>query len=578
MARRTRSARKSGDPSRPNIVLVILVVFFFLSTAILGGLFYFELDTRAKNEEKIKQADKIKNGLEGDLGFYQGVLYAWRAMMGDGKDKDDENMFAQADSTETGNFKEFLDKLDKRYAEIKDKEDKAPEGQPATLDRNDQEVKNLKLLILKSRDDLGWDEGSSKYLTRYSNKYVDMKKDRADALEKSKGHLPDIKAEQAKLTALETQFKGERKKQWDKIKENNDAAEKEITKVRAEMTEQVKANGELAKQLQALSTKHDIALKAKDVEIAKLKEKLDAQGVVADNAAPPPAPLDKKTEMKQGATTYAGAPHALMLDISKGKALWDTPRGRITTVEEKSQRVFIDKGSADGIRPQMTFTVFGAGWDKKAEKMLKGTIEVVRVEAKTAEARVTSLYDADGREIALGDQSPNKALRVGGNPLREGDLLFNLAWGSHVAIAGVIDWNGQDSQTPAAQAEDIDQFRNLLKAQGITVDCFIDLRDGKMYGAITPKTNYLIRGYGYGGIPENQMTDTMKAVNESITLLRKEALERGVFVISPENFGMVIGYRRPTSALATTTLDFRPSLPSAGTIAAGAMQIGGGKQ
>jgi len=280
--------------------------------------------------------------------------------------------------------------------------------------------------------------------------------------------------------------------------------------------------------------------------------------------------VDKATEeklAKEGKIPkYAGVPHALMLDVSKGKTLWDVPRGKIIRVDEKERRVFLDKGLKDGLRVGMTFNIFGAGWNDRAEKMLKGTLEVIQADTKVAQARITSVYDADGRELAMGDPSPNKILREAANPIKEGDLLFNLAWGSHVAIAGVIDWNGQGSETEAGQVEDLEQFRNLLKAQGIIVDAYIDMRDGKIYGQITPKTNYLIRGYGFGFIDKKKSPPRLEAINDSIARMRKDAVEMGMFMISPENFAMVIGYRRPASALSTATLDFRPSLPSGGTL------------
>ena len=50
-------------------------------------------------------------------------------------------------------------------------------------------------------------------------------------------------------------------------------------------------------------------------------------------------------------------------------------------------------------------------------------------------ARITSLYDADGREIALNDVSRVRVLRETEAPIREGDLLFNLFWGAPVAVA-----------------------------------------------------------------------------------------------------------------------------------------------
>ena len=44
--------------------------------------------------------------------------------------------------------------------------------------------------------------------------------------------------------------------------------------------------------------------------------------------------------------------------------------------------------------------------------------------------------------------------------------------------------------------------------------------------------------------------------------MQKEALERGLFVISADNLANVIGYRRPRSANDMAASDFRPTLPT----------------
>src|SRR4029077_12850614 len=89
--------------------------------------------------------------------------------------------------------------------------------------------------------------------------------------------------------------------------------------------------------------------------------------------------------------------HALFLDISRGKPLWDNPLGKITRVDLQERQVYINVGSANGMKPEVTFNIFGAGWNGRADKEFKGTIEVVRVlDANSSLARITSLYDGDG--------------------------------------------------------------------------------------------------------------------------------------------------------------------------------------
>src|SRR5262249_9198191 len=144
-------------------------------------------------------------------------------------------------------------------------------------------------------------------------------------------------------------------------------------------------------------------------------------------------------------------PHALMLDVSKGKPLWDTPRGKVLRVDEKEHKVYLDRGSEHGVKPGLTFNVFGATFDNRADGPLKGTVEVLRVlDGKTSVARAPQRYDIPAQEISLNDPTQGKVLREGSNAIKEGDLLFNLAGGAHVAGAGVIDWPGNGGARPAA--------------------------------------------------------------------------------------------------------------------------------
>src|SRR5205823_5769517 len=251
------------------------------------------------------------------------------------------------------------------------------------------------------------------------------------------------------------------------------------------MTKQIEENGKLRKKMDDAEKKFVAELRGKQTEIADLKEQLlragGGAGVVAggDEKAPKGPPKAAEAGLQ---------PHALLLDISKGKPLWDRARAKILRVDERERRVTIDKGSADGVKPGLTFSVFGEGWEGRAEGPLKGTIEVLRVSERTATAKITSLYDAQGNEISLNDPSPSKILRGAGNPLKEGDLLFNLVWGSHVAVAGVVDWSGRGAEAPAAQQDELQEFLRVVQGQGVVVDAYVDLRDGQVKGTLTGKT------------------------------------------------------------------------------------------
>ena len=106
----------------------------------------------------------------------------------------------------------------------------------------------------------------------------------------------------------------------------------------------------------------------------------------------------------------------------------------------------------------------------------------------------------------------------------------------------------------------------LLLSKYLALKSHIEARAQERYAAWCDKELQTIRRQ-YEDIARKQaVLQFQQWTQENEAEIRKDAVEKGLFVISPENFAMVIGYRRPASALSTTTLDFRPSLPSGGTL------------
>ena len=83
--------------------------------------------------------------------------------------------------------------------------------------------------------------------------------------------------------------------------------------------------------------------------------------------------------------------------------------GRITWVNQRQQKVWIDLGEADQLRPQITFSVFGTNESNPLKAVKKGSLEVTRIlDAHMAEARITS-------------GEPTK-------PLMPGDKIYSQVW------------------------------------------------------------------------------------------------------------------------------------------------------
>lgn len=149
---------------------------------------------------------------------------------------------------------------------------------------------------------------------------------------------------------------------------------------------------------------------------------------------------------------------------------FEVPDGKILFAHPRTGRVMINLGSADGLRRQVTFSVYGVDVNNVAREEKKGTIEVIRIIGPhSAEARVTSDDFAD--------------------PILSGDVIYTPLWNSRTAlrfaIVGKIDLN-EDGR------DDRQVIKNLIRLNGGKVDA--EDQDGKVVGQLTPQTRYLVLG------------------------------------------------------------------------------------
>ena len=517
MARRSRSGGNN-----PNTVLVVFLVIFVLTNIALGVWLYTMYQERDKWQKDAADKDAQVKGAN--------LAAEWN------KYKSDELRAAIGDP----GFNKS-DYLGPWLEQRKNKETKF---------QNESDYDEFLRVITFLEDKLG---GFGD--TNYRNKLAELHGPwRELAEQKSKA----LAAAEAENKAIDARLRSEIKKydtELERIKTsikkgNLDAMEARKEQNKA-VTEAFKQNEDLRKEIEDRQTIATEELrKRKDLAIKNLDEKLKQQIALAQN---PNRALSE--------------PHALMLDISRGKTLWDLPRGKITRLDDEAKRVYINKGAKDGIQPGLTFNVFAASWNGRGEGPLKATIEVVRVEDDhTALCKVNSYYDIDGSEIPTNAAAPGKILRDGATALKEGDFIFNLLWGSHIAIAGVVDVDGTLPTTGAAQMDALLDFMRHLERMGLIIDSYIDLRDGKVQGQLSPKTNYLIRGSNAYQASADAKDERVAAINASIKSIREQAVDRGVFIISPENFAAVTGFRRAGSADNRQILNFTPARPTGGTV------------
>src|SRR5262249_44579428 len=102
---------------------------------------------------------------------------------------------------------------------------------------------------------------------------------------------------------------------------------------------------------------------------------------------------------------------------------YDQPKGKVVDIERSGSVVYVNLGTNDYVKPQLTFSIFGTGANGKALAQRKGALEITNILGPTlSKARITEMTDGSR------------------DPVLKGDLLFNPAWTKslrqHVAIAG----------------------------------------------------------------------------------------------------------------------------------------------
>jgi hypothetical protein len=551
--------KKREKSSSPNVVLVIFLVFFFLLAIGLGIWGYYGYAGQDDLKKQKFGAEASAKGEKTGKRFYALQYRYIRTALGD-----------SLSDAESGQMNEDLDEMYKENGGVfKDEPDLAA----------------ARTLLEDLKRKLGTAENNRDFKTTYAK---DLKAAQDEATE-WKGKAAAAVTNNERMEKLSSKLTKERdeffKKVSDRIEKDN-TEQLVIVKQQSEAFKQAtEQNKKLTEELEEKKTEkinleedYNKALKAKDRQIAALKK--DLQEMIAAGGG--------GGAMNVGRS--AGDVSPLLLDISMGKPLWDQPVGKVTRVDLLARQVTINVGSAQGARPQLSFNIFGANASGRAEKQLKGSIQIIKViDTSTSLARITSLYDSEGREILMNLQTRGRILRESEAPIREGDLLFNLFWGARVAVVGYISITGEPSDSPAEQNRQMEDFLHLLRVNGMQVDAYVDLRDGQIRGNITAKTRYLIRGDELRASPEAKVAakgaeedkdkeagkeappnaDRNDLINKSSRTLYNEARERGLLLISAENFATVIGYRRARNGNSTQISNFRPSLPYAGSGEAG---------
>jgi hypothetical protein len=522
---------------------VIVLVVLLLGNFVLLGLCYFGYAGQAKLQKEAADEKTKAQAAQKRQEFAEYTTREWRAAVGNPMMKEGPD---EANFLTVGREKLARGEYKDQFTPI--------------IDDGIKEMRDPKLL--------GWDPKTNSYKTTFKKKVEDLQ----SQLDKARAENVELKKNNAETAKKYTAFQDTLSKEYKKFeadledgkKQNKVDLEAQFKQVDALKT----ANAQLKKTYE--DKLEDSAKKIRELEELKGElydalEKAKKQPVVVKDKSkgPPPGPGQPQG---QG---YTGKWHALLLDISKGHPLWDDPKGKILKIDLSKREVIINLGYADGVQKELTFNVFGAGWNDEGTGPLKGTIEVITVlNASSSLARITSMFDSTGKEIPLFDVFKGAGKRAADNPMKTGDVLYNVFWKSRVALAGRFNFADYDTPGPAEDARQLKLFVNLLKKQGMIVDAYLDPTTAQIQGEITPRTHFLIMGepihkeaFAGGKAPNAEL---LKKFNDNMEQMKKQAVEKGLFLISSYNFAFVIGFRPPQSADSTAISSFQATTPDAG--------------
>ncbi|HTU24344.1 MAG TPA: hypothetical protein VMF30_03030 [Pirellulales bacterium] len=145
--------------------------------------------------------------------------------------------------------------------------------------------------------------------------------------------------------------------------------------------------------------------------------------------------------------------------------------GKVTWVDQGARLVWLNLGSSDGVRRQVSFSVIAQNEINPIRAEKKGTVEVVRIlKDHLSEARIM-------------DDDPSK-------PIMPGDQLFSAAWqpnrAEHFALVGLMDLD-KDGEN------DVQKIVDLITVNGGIVDAVLK-DDGTREGKMNVDTHYLVQG------------------------------------------------------------------------------------
>lgn len=224
------------------------------------------------------------------------------------------------------------------------------------------------------------------------------------------------------------------------------------------------------------------------------------------------------------------------------REVFDRPDGQIVRVAARNRTCMINLGTADGLTANRTFSVYDQDVTNFDKGKHKAKIEVVRVFAYKAEAKIT-------------EEDPT-------NPILSGDHILTATWDPgfavSIALAGVFDLDGD-------RYDDRDKLAQMIERNGGKIAATHD-DEGTVSGKIDPTVRYLVLGR-----PPSLLEDaddnkkrSSSAITDAMQSMQAEAEKNTVELIDLQKLLNRMGVRAKPKTLQIEpgAGRFKPRTPS----------------
>lgn len=309
---------------------------------------------------------------------------------------------------------------------------------------------------------------------------------------------------------------------------NNEAAAKRQLQEQAERIKALQAESEARikeAQDELKQAKTDMAseLNKFNQQREEFKKQLDAVqqqlSDIREKGETALAELDTKTKSLQTRVDDLTRSNTLLQENQVEPDPFAQPAdGKVTWVNQRYAKAWVNIGTADGLRPQVTFSVYAPNELDATNAVKKASVEVVRVlEPHLAEVRIT-------------DDDPK-------NPVVPGDKIYSQVWDQGrklgFAIAGKIDIDNDDE-------DDLELLKRIITTNGGEVDAAPGMEN-----EMSVQTRYLILGdYPSGSAPG------IEQLQQHWSQTSDKADDLNIETISVDEFVKLMGWKSENKAVA----------------------------